>query len=112
MVNCTALASSNTCWCSRARISRQTPARAAGPASRHAGIAVVAAASSAATSACGYRTSNGTPKGLRSVATRPVVPGWSSGKSLPRYARNAAAPSGAALSPYTFGLGDSANADQ
>ena len=50
--------------------------------------------------------------GLDSVATNPVVPGWSRGKSAPAYASNAALPRGAASSPWTRGLGDSLKADQ
>ena len=75
-------------------------------------MAAAAAARRPATSACGYRTSSAIPNGLDSVATVPLVAGWSSGKSRPRYARKAASPSAAADSPYTLGLGDSGNADQ
>ena len=53
LVNCTALASSNTLLCSRSRISRQTPARACGPASRQAGSAALAADTSWSAPACG-----------------------------------------------------------
>jgi len=77
-------ASSKTRPCRRARISRLTAARTSGPASRHADIASVAAASSLSSPAAvtrGYRTPSSRPYGLRSVATQPSAPGVSSGKS-------------------------------